>query len=108
MPVEDLRFEHTRAIDTELCIIGSGPAGLTIASEFVGTPVRVLVLESGGLVEESESDAQSEIESVGAPRVTEQKLVRNRIFGGSSHTWSGKCAPLDDIDFEARPWVPFS
>ena len=105
---QDLRFEHTPEIETELCIVGSGPAGLTIASEFAGTGIRVLVLESGGMVEEPESDAQSEIESVGVQREMEQTLVRNRIFGGSSHTWAGKCAPFDDIDFEARPWVPFS
>ena len=109
MQIEDVRqFEQNRVIDTELCIVGSGPAGLTIANEFAGTGVKVLILESGGLVEEPESDAQSEIESIGAPRVMEQTVVRNRIFGGSSHTWSGKCAPFDDIDFEARPWVPFS
>jgi choline dehydrogenase-like flavoprotein len=108
MQVEDLRFEHEREIDTDLCLVGSGPAGLTIANEFAGTAVKVLVLESGGLVEEPESDAQSKIESIGAPRTMEPTLVRNRILGGSSHTWNGKCAPLDDIDFEARPWVPFS
>lgn len=109
MQIEDLRrVEPNLEIDTELCIVGSGPAGLTIANEFAGTAVKVLILESGGLVEEPESDAQSEIESVGAPRVIEQTLVRNRIFGGSSHTWSGKCATFDDIDFEARPWVAFS
>src|SRR5215813_11465162 len=31
-------------IETDLAIVGGGPAGLTIAHEFLGTSVRVLVL----------------------------------------------------------------
>lgn len=35
-------------LETDICIVGSGPAGIAIAQEFVGLPVRVLVLEAGG------------------------------------------------------------
>ena len=38
-------------IETDLVIVGGGPAGLTIAREFFGTSARVLVLESGDLKE---------------------------------------------------------
>src|SRR5215831_5985395 len=107
--IED--FRHSDNNDTfhaDLCIIGSGPAGLAIATEFCNYPLEVLILESGGLVEERDIDAQSEIESVGSPRIMEPRSFRNRIFGGTSHSWSGRCASFDDIDFEVRPWVPFS
>src|SRR4051794_26384285 len=54
MTIEDLReIEPGRVIDTDLCIVGSGPAGLTIAGEFAGSAVSVLILESGGLQEET-------------------------------------------------------
>jgi choline dehydrogenase-like flavoprotein len=109
MDIEDLRrLDDGQDIVTDLCVVGSGPAGLTIAREFFGTNVKVLVLESGGLTEDAAVDKLSQIESVGAPRVMDQTLVRNRIFGGSSHSWSGRCAPFDDLDFAARPWVPHS
>ena len=41
-------------------------------------------------------------------RLRRRRHVRNRIVGGTSHTWSGRCAPFDEIDFEMRDWVPFS
>jgi choline dehydrogenase-like flavoprotein len=107
--IEDFRhIESSGTFYADLCIIGSGPAGLAIATEFCGYPLEVLLLESGGLVEERDMDAQSDIESVGSPRIMEPRSVRNRVFGGTSHSWSGRCAAFDDIDFEVRPWIPFS
>jgi choline dehydrogenase-like flavoprotein/nucleoside-diphosphate-sugar epimerase len=109
MQIDDLRtMPSDVGIEADLCIVGSGPAGLTIAQELAGSGIRVLIIESGGLVRQPEADALDEIESVGVPRVREQWDLRNRIFGGSSHTWSGRCAPFDDIDYEERPWVPYS
>ena len=33
---------------------------------------------------------------------------RLRFFGGTVAIWGGRCAVLDPIDFERRPWVPES
>ena len=77
----------------DICIIGTGPAGITIARELSGTSLRVTILESGRAERQDETDALNEIESVGWPRVMDQWLVRNRIVGGSSSTWAGRCAP---------------
>ena len=30
------------------------------------------------------------------------------MLGGSSNTWTGRCAPFDCIDYETREWVPYS
>lgn len=92
----------------DVCIIGSGPAGITIARELSGTSLRVTILESGGAERQEASDALNEIESVGWPRVMDQWAVRNRMLGGSSSTWSGRCAPFDEIDMQYRDWVPHS
>lgn len=109
MSILDLRdFENESSIEVDIVIVGSGPAGLSIAHEFVGTDLKVCLLESGGLEEEKETQSLYDIESVGVPRVMEQRLVRNRILGGSSHTWYGRCAPFDAIDFQSRDWVPYS
>ena len=52
MEIEDLSsFDRNSLFETDLVIVGGGPAGLTIAREFFGTSIRVLVLESGLLDE---------------------------------------------------------
>jgi len=109
MSLLDLReLEVQNPLESDLCIVGSGPAGITIAREFANTSIKVLVLESGGKTEEVDTQSLYDIESVGVPRMMEQRQVRNRILGGSSHTWYGRCAPLEKIDYEIRDWVPYS
>jgi choline dehydrogenase-like flavoprotein len=92
----------------DVCIIGTGPAGSTIASELASTGLRVTILESGDFERRPEVDELLEVESVGAAREADQWSVRNRIVGGSSHTWGGRSAPFDEIDYERRSWVPDS
>jgi choline dehydrogenase-like flavoprotein/predicted dehydrogenase len=109
MKIFDLdQLEDSSVIDTDLCIVGSGPAGMSIASEFARTNTRVLVLESGGLSDEPDTQVLYEIENIGAQRSVNQDQLRRRILGGSSHIWTGRCAPFDALDFERRPWVPHS
>ncbi|MEY9534894.1 choline dehydrogenase-like flavoprotein [Sinorhizobium fredii] len=105
----DMReVEPGTTLFTDLAIVGSGPAGLSLAHEFIGTHTRVVLLESGGLNESAAIAPSEKYESTGAPRCMEPRKVRNRVFGGSSHTWSGKCRTFDEIDFESREWVPYS
>lgn len=95
-------------LQADICIIGTGPAGSTIARELAETKRRVVILESGGLERQPQVDSLNEIESIGWPRELDNWHFRNRIVGGSSHTWNGRSAPFDEIDFEKRPWVPYS
>jgi choline dehydrogenase-like flavoprotein len=108
MPVIDARSIVPEELDCDVCIIGSGPAGSTVARELSTSRLRVTVLESGGFDRRDDVDALNEIESVGWPRVADQWMVRNRIIGGSSHTWTGRCAPFDEIDLHRRDWIPHS
>jgi choline dehydrogenase-like flavoprotein len=107
-PCDMREVEPGTTLFADLAIVGSGPAGLSLAREFVGTRTRVFLLESGGLEESVAIAPSEEYESSGASRCMEPRKVRNRLFGGSSHTWSGKCRTFDEIDFERREWVPHS
>jgi choline dehydrogenase-like flavoprotein len=109
MNTRDLRAlpAHER-LQADVCVIGSGPAGATVALELANTGLKTIVVESGGLERDRDIDRLNEIESIGRPRIMDQWLVRNRMLGGTSNTWAGRCAPFDEIDFEQRQWVPYS
>jgi flavin-dependent dehydrogenase len=49
MYVDSRRLDTKRAIDTDVCVIGAGAAGITLALELAGQRFRVCLLESGGL-----------------------------------------------------------
>ena len=97
-------------LQADVVIMGSGPAGLTMAMELARAGVDALVLESGGLTTTKESRDLDTGAVVGqpfqfgdVPYGTED--MRIRALGGSSGHWAGMCRPLDDIDFRTRPWV---
>ncbi len=94
-------------VETDLCIIGAGAAGITLAREFIGSAVRVAVLESGGEDPDPETQSLYEGPVVGLPYFP-LDTPRLRYFGGTTNHWAGVCRPFDSVDFERRDWVPFS
>lgn len=92
----------------DLCIIGAGAAGISLALQFIDSQVDVLVLESGGLEPEAATQA------LYAGAVADERLhsppdrYRQRRFGGTTTIWGGRCMPFDAIDFESRDYIPHS
>ncbi|HEU4460333.1 MAG TPA: GMC oxidoreductase [Methylibium sp.] len=108
MSVLDFREAATPAdLEADLCIVGAGPAGLSIALEFEGSGVQVCILESGGLDADADVESLNEIENVGLRRAA-QDLTRARRVGGTSALWSGRCGVFDSIDYQPRTWLPRS
>jgi choline dehydrogenase-like flavoprotein len=100
-------------IETDLCIVGAGPAGISIARELIGNGVRVCLLESGGKDIEPPAQKLNRGRSVGYPTYLLHRS-RVRAFGGSSRHWlrpgdpTWAARPLDPIDFEVRPGIRYS
>jgi choline dehydrogenase-like flavoprotein len=94
-------------LPADLCIVGAGAAGITLARAFVGRPERVLVLESGGMTFESETQALYEGAVTGVPYFP-LDAPRLRYFGGTTNHWAGVCRPFDEADYEARGWIRHS
>jgi choline dehydrogenase-like flavoprotein len=98
--------EGTR-LETDVCIVGAGAAGITLALEFSSSPYQVTVLESGGLEFEPETQALYEGRSIGLP-YTDLSIPRLRFLGGTTNHWGGICRPFEDADFESREGIRFS
>jgi len=109
MRVQDVRvLAEGEQVRTEVCIVGAGPVGLTLAAELSRANVDVVLVESGGLDPDPWADSLNTFENAGAARVMDPTLSRNRVLGGSSSTWSGRVAAFDETDFASRAWVPGS
>jgi len=107
MFVDARRIPENQTLETDICIIGAGAAGITLAHEFAGQAMRVSVLESGGLDVDADSRDLNIGQNIGRPYFP-LDVARMRCLGGTTNHWGGLCRPFEDIDFETRPWVPHS
>lgn len=91
----------------DLCVIGGGAAGITLAREFVDTNVSVVLLESGGFEYDDDTQSLYQGKNVGLPYY-DLDAARLRYLGGTTNHWAGWSRPLDRHDFDRRDWVPHS
>lgn len=107
MFIDARSLPNEELLEADLCIIGGGAAGLTLALEMRGAGLRIIVLESGefGLDERTQSLYTGPNLSFPADPLDKARL---RFLGGSSNHWAGNCMRLDAIDFEARDEIPHS
>ena len=91
-----------------ICIVGAGPAGVTLAMELASTGKSILLLESGGSEPNPDTQALNVGEVVDDTLHSPPDKYRQRVLGGSSSIWGGRCVPFDPIDFDTRPWVDHS
>jgi choline dehydrogenase-like flavoprotein len=102
-------LESGAAIEADCCIIGGGPAGITLARTLGRAGIDSCLLESGGLAFEPEVQSLGDTAPTGDARSDHSVApCRLRFLGGATNHWGGWCAPLTPMDLEARPWVPLS
>lgn len=103
-------------IETDVCVVGGGVAGITLARELAGRAFRVCLLESGGFEPDDEVQDLARGENLGY-RYYPLEITRRRQYGGTSGCWEleigGRRAgvrlrPLDAVDFERREGIPYS
>lgn len=102
-------------VEADICIIGGGPAGLTLAASLDGAPMRVAVIEAGG--EPSAPLGLSESSVAAGQGNLEPPLRIPPRLGGGANEWIVRLAnmqrgvrmlPLSPVDLESRPWIPHS
>ncbi|HLS47065.1 MAG TPA: GMC oxidoreductase [Gemmatimonadales bacterium] len=103
-------------LEAEVCIIGAGPAGLTLARELIDSGRKVLLLEAGAVEPDVADQSLAQGETTGDPFCA-LDAARARRFGGTATLWDTRWdphslgfrgAPLDPLDLVERDWVPDS
>ncbi|HEY1638899.1 MAG TPA: GMC family oxidoreductase [Rhizomicrobium sp.] len=108
MPFIDARqIPSGTELTPDLAIIGGGPAGITLALALAHTPIKMLLLESGGMEFDPATQALFAGEETGV-RYIPLDATRLRYLGGGTNHWGGWSRPLDKLDFEKRDWLPHS
>ena len=116
MIIDARSLPDNKEINTDVCIVGSGLAGVTLAREFMDREFSVCILESGGPKAEPETQSLAWGENVGHPYFSIDTAYA-RYCGGTINRWmidvgdhryGARMRPFDPIDFEERDWVPYS
>jgi choline dehydrogenase-like flavoprotein len=95
-------------VRANICIIGGGPAGITLAMTLARIGLSIVLLESGDLGENENAQALNAGEVADEALHSPPDKYRRRGLGGGTAIWGGRCVPFDPIDFETRPWIDHS
>lgn len=104
MHIDARQLDNNSVIEGDICIIGSGAAGITTAIEWNNTPYKVILLEGGGFEYDEKVQELYKGKITGHPYYP-MESSRLHYFGGTTMHWGGMCSPFDPIDFEERNWV---
>jgi choline dehydrogenase-like flavoprotein len=116
MQIDARTLPDGHTLEADLCVVGAGPAGITLARALAASDLRVAVLESGGgFTPDRNAQALCDGTTVGDPYAG-PLLTRRRQAGGTVNDWNtpvgavmgAKYVPLDAADFSERPWLPRS
>jgi choline dehydrogenase-like flavoprotein len=96
--------ENAEQVTYDLCIVGTGPAGIILALEYqkLQPKHKILLIEygTGGATPRNRLD-----DSINIVETKNHHLpyeCTNKGFGGSSASWGGRCVMYDEIDFKQR------
>jgi choline dehydrogenase-like flavoprotein len=95
--------EAAKLPDCDICVVGAGPVGIALALSCERYGMSVLLIESGREQPDPFATALGAGHVVDVGRHAPAEIAVHRGLGGTSRWWGGRCVPLDDIDFAARP-----
>jgi choline dehydrogenase-like flavoprotein len=104
--------ENVRA---DVCIVGAGPSGITVARALASAGVDVVLIERGDTTGVGTQEDLGNAVNVGIRYAIDK--ARGTGFGGALHKWLaatplgdgfGRLREFAEDDFADRPWIPLS
>lgn len=95
-------------LQSQVCVIGAGAAGITLGLELAQRGIDVILLEAGDSKARAFPDADLDGHIIQASHHAPLHECRSRQLGGTTALWAGRCLPFDPIDFEPRDYVQHS
>lgn len=94
--------------NSDVAVVGAGPAGIVLALELAKSGYEVALIESGRI------DLCEKTQKLGEASYFDRKVhapmsqSTRRQVGGTSIIWGGRCLPYDPVDFDERSYIPDS
>jgi choline dehydrogenase-like flavoprotein len=102
--IDARELDRADPIESDVCIVGGGAAGLTLAKDLLRQGWRVCIVESGGRTYDAATQRLYAGRNIG---LTSYPLsqARVRMLGGSTTRWAAQCRMMERLDFERRDWI---
>lgn len=101
--IDSNRLEQSQ-IKSDVCIIGAGPAGITLAYALRDSGLQIVIAESGGKTFERHSNELNRIKVNSNFEYRGGESKRNRQIGGSAKLWVGRVVPFQFQDNLDQEW----
>ena len=106
MTLASLDLTNESTLDAQVCIVGAGAAGITLACELDGSEFKVLLLEAGGL--KPDDDLADYYRGTATSPHSNPTEFRRAKFGGTTGIWGGRCVPFDPVDLSLASMCPIA
>jgi choline dehydrogenase-like flavoprotein len=100
---------NAAALQADVCIVGSGPAGAVLAKQLADRGIDTLLIESGpprGSAQHPARIKPLDVYQSAGEIDYPVAITRFRGAGGTSNLWSGNCPRFYPLDFEPNPYTP--
>jgi choline dehydrogenase-like flavoprotein len=95
-------------VEADVCIVGGGAAGIAVALGLLDSDLSVVLLEGGGLTPDVRGSYRVLPGRHARPSLGRDASEAPWYFGGNTNNWAANCRPLDEDDFDADEWAPYS
>jgi len=107
MHIDARTLEDGSLVEGDICIVGAGASGISMAMDWIGGPYKVILLEGGGFEYDDKNQDLFAGKNIGQ-NYYPLRSSRLHYFGGTTGHWGGYCSTFDEIDFQKRDWVEHS
>lgn len=95
---------HQEKIESDVCIIGAGPAGIALAVKLRDSGLNVVIAESGGLKKNDRANDLNFLDIKSNFIYRDGESERNRQIGGTANLWTGRVVPFVFKELLDKEW----